>query len=318
MSFRRLQKECIFRAVKRLRKFLDEAIMIDLHIHSFYSSDGEFSPAQLIKKCAKNNISLMSITDHNTVRAYKEASDAAAKSGIEYIPGIEIDFVYNGTNFHMLGYGIDCTSPDFWEIENNIRSQGLNVSYEMLEKTKKLGFDITESDMRSAAAGSHWPEIWTGEQFAEIILSRSEYKDSPLLRPYRPDGARGDNPYVNFYWDFYSQGKPCYAEIYYPPMQEVIDIIRQNHGKAILAHPCVNLKGCLPDDIIKLGIDGIEAFSSYHSPSQAVNIMGYIKNYGLIATCGSDFHGKTKPSISLAQHGCLLSEDEMRSFCRRI
>lgn len=294
--------------------------MIDLHIHSLYSSDGEFSPLELVEKCAEQGIGIMSICDHNTVRATGEAIPAAKEKGITYIPGIEIDCVYEHVNFHVLGYGMDDKASAFLEIENNVREQGLAVSHRMLEKTKELGFDVTDTDMNSLSKGSYWPETWTGEMFAELLLSKTEYKTHALLKPYRPGGERSDNPYVNFYWDFYSQGKPCYVEMHYPAMKDIIDTIRENHGLAVLAHPYVNLKGkqSLLDGIVKLGVDGIEAFSSYHSPSQAINSMSAVRDDHLFATCGSDFHGKTKPAIHLGQHGCFLSEEEMKEQVRKI
>ena len=48
---------------------------------------------------------------------------------------------------------------------------------------------------------------------------------------------------MNFYWDYYSQGKPCYVEIQYLSLQETIQIINEHGGIAVLAHPGNNLKG---------------------------------------------------------------------------
>ncbi len=287
--------------------------MIDLHMHSSYSNDGEFAPLELVEKCVKQQIKIMSITDHNCVQANEEAKIAAGTKDIIYIPGIEIDCIYQDSSFHMLGYGIDYQSADFKDIENHVRSQGFEASLQMLEKTQELGFRVTERDMWNVSKDNYWSDTWTGEMFAEVLLSKQEYRNHPLLKPYRTGGLRGDNPYVNFYWDFYSQGKPCYAEIHYPQMDNIVDTIHQNHGLAVLAHPGVNLKGKqnLLDGIVNLGIDGIEAFSSYHSPAQASNYYNDVKRYRLFTTCGSDFHGKTKPSVKIGRHGCLIPDKEL-------
>lgn len=87
--------------------------MIDLHMHSRYSDDGEFTPSELIGQCAEKGARMVSVTDHNCVKANEEAAKAAAEKGIAYIPGIEIDCAYKNTNFHVLGYGIDFKSYDF-------------------------------------------------------------------------------------------------------------------------------------------------------------------------------------------------------------
>lgn len=275
--------------------------MIDLHLHSRFSEDGEFTPEHLLSQCAACGITTISITDHNVARANAIAEKAAKDIGIRYIPGIEIDCTYGGIGFHVLGYGIDYNSEDFAYIEDNVVSQASAAAVELLHRTQALGFDVTEEDMRRVAEGMEHPEIWTGDMFAEVLLTKPEYHDHPILAPYRPGGDRCDNPYVNFYWDYYAQGKPCHVPIHYPPMEEVIEIIHRNRGIAVLAHPGVNLKNRehLLTPILELGLDGIEAFSSYHTLDQAAFYYNSAKNRNLLVTCGSDFHGKTKPSVKL-------------------
>ena len=91
--------------------------MIDLHMHSRYREDGEFTPAELVDQCCRQGITTMSITDHNCVQANAEARTQAKTKGIRHISGIEIDCVYKELNFHVLGYGIDEHSADFAHIE---------------------------------------------------------------------------------------------------------------------------------------------------------------------------------------------------------
>ncbi len=276
-------------------------MLIDLHMHSRYSEDGEFTPTQLVEQCFSKGLATISITDHNCARANLEAQAAAKEKGINYIPGIEIDCIYQDTNFHVLGYGIDYQSQDFQNIEKNVESQSFQASLARLTLTQEMGFNVTEHEMWAMSKHCYWQGTWTGDMFAELLLAKPEYAAHPMLSPYRPGGSRCDNPYVNFYWDYYAQGKPCYVEIQYPQMDEVIHIIHQNHGAAILAHPGVNLKGKphLLDGILSLGMDGIESFSSYHMPNQAEYYYQETNTRKLLATCGSDFHGKTKPAIQL-------------------
>lgn len=285
--------------------------MIDLHMHSLYSEDGEFTPAQLMEQCAAQGITLMSITDHNSIRANSEAELLAKGNGIFYIPGIEIDCTFEGVGFHVLGYGIDYHSEDFAQIEENVVTQMVNASAELLRKTQAMGFDITAEDVFAVSKTAYRPEIWTGDIFAEVLLEKPEFATHPLLAPYRPGGSRSDNPFVNFYWDYYSQGKPCHVKIEYPPVEEVIDIIHRNHGIAVLAHPGVNLKGRehLLEPLLKLPFDGIEAFSSYHTAEQAEYYHGAATPRKILTTCGSDYHGKTKPSVHLGDYATVAGID---------
>ena len=220
---------------------------------------------------------------------------------------------FRGVNLHVLGYGIEYESPDFAEIEDNIAAQGTAASRQMLWATRKMGFQVSEQEMEELAKNNFNKDIWTGEMFAEVLLDKPEYADHPMLRPYRPGGKRADNPYVNFYWDYYSQGKCCYVKMEYPDLEQVVDMVHRNKGCAVLAHPGVNLKGHsgLLEPIIETGLFGIEAFSSYHSPEQAACYYEAARRNGLIYTCGSDYHGKTKPSICLGGYVSLVADEEI-------
>lgn len=108
--------------------------LMDLHMHSYYSDDGEFSPGELVRQCSMNGIRIMAIADHNSVRANEAGRQAALRAGIRYVSGIEIDCTFRGVNLHVLGYGIDYTSDDFVCIEDNISSQAAAASRQMLRR----------------------------------------------------------------------------------------------------------------------------------------------------------------------------------------
>ena len=143
---------------------------IDLHMHSYYSDDGEFTPEELVRKCSSSGIKVMAIADHNSVRANARGKLEAAKAGITYIPAIEIDCTFRGVNLHVLGYGIEYESPDFAEIEDNIAAQGTAASRQMLWATRKMGFQVSEQEMEELAKNNFNKDIWTGEMFAEVLL----------------------------------------------------------------------------------------------------------------------------------------------------
>lgn len=280
---------------------------IDLHMHSHYSDDGEFTPSQLVEMCYKKGIKIMAIADHNSVKAIQKAKVKAKELNMLYIPAVEIDCTYNTINLHVVGYGIDYQHNDFVVLEENVLNQELASSMKKIELTKKLGFDIKKEDLDQLSDNG----VYTGEMFAEVLLNKEEYQDNELLKPYRPKGERGDNPYVNFYWDYYAQGKPCYTEIVYPSLKETIDLIHKHGGKAVLAHPGNNLKNNYDifDEMVELGLDGVEAFSNYHSEEAVQYFYDKGQKYKMMVTCGSDFHGKTKPTIELGECRCPYDEE---------
>lgn len=284
---------------------------IDLHMHSKYSDDGEFTPTQLVNKCHDANITIMAIADHNSVKAIDEAKEMACGYGMHYIHATEIDCTYNGINLHVLGYGIDYKNPIFNELEENILKQELSCSEAKLKLTNQLGFQLQKSQLDVLSSNG----VYTGEMFAEALLNDPRYLDHPLLMPYREGQVRSDNPYVNFYWDYYAQGKPCYTEVIFPTLKETIKMINDNGGVAVLAHPGNNLKGQFEifDEMVKVGIQGVEAFSNYHDEATVQYFLNKGREYNLLITCGSDYHGKTKPAIELGETRCTIDEHEIES-----
>lgn len=282
---------------------------IDLHMHSLYSDDGEFTPTQLVEKCHDAHITIMAIADHNSVKGIDEAKRVAESYGMKYIPATEIDCTYKGINLHVVGYGIDYKNPVFKSLEENILKQELQCSAKKVQLTNALGFEIKKEQLDSLSSNG----VYTGEMFAEVLLNDERYVDHELLKPYRQGGGRLDNPYVNFYWDYYAQGKPCYTEVIFPSLEETIKIINDNGGIAVLAHPGNNLKGKFEvfDEMVKVGIQGVEAFSNYHSPETVEYFLNKGRELNVLVTCGSDYHGKTKPAIELGETRCTIDEHEI-------
>lgn len=284
-------------------------------MHSKYSDDGEFTPTQLVEQCHEAGIRIMAIADHNSVKAIDEAKEAAVKLNIEYISAVEIDCTYKGINLHVLGYGIDYHDDDFIVLEENILNQELACSKEKVKLTNELGFEVDLTALDNLSDNG----VYTGEMFGEVLLNDPRYLEHPLLNPYRNGGSRSDNPYVNFYWDFYAQGKPCYTRIVYPSLQETIALIKKHGGIVVLAHPGNNLKGQFEifDEMVELGVEGVEAFSNYHSSEAVEYFYQAGKKHNILITCGSDYHGKTKPAIDLGECCCTIDEHDIEAQLRK-
>lgn len=284
---------------------------IDLHMHTAASVDGSFSAEELISQCRDAGLRIIAIADHNSVRSLAHAETAAKENHLRLIPAIEIDCTFGTVNLHVLGYGIDWRQSVFGEIEDNVSRQELAASQQKLVLTNALGFALSKEQLERLSPSG----IYTGEMFAEALLQDPRYQDHELLKPYRAGGSRSDNPYVNFYWDWYSQGRPCYTEVHYPSLRSTVQAIRHAGGVPVLAHPGNNLKDRyeLFDVIIDAGVGGVEAFSSYHTPEAAQYFLEAGQRRHLLITCGSDYHGKTKPAIHLGRMHCTIDEHEIEA-----
>ncbi len=267
----------------------------DLHMHSYYSLDGEYSITDLLALCRENKLTTVSLTDHNSVRGVGEAIELAFLSGITVIPGIEIDCIYNGIDLHILGYNIKWDSKDFSRIEGEVHHKVMNAFPEMVGLLKKAGISVDPDEVIALSKGR--PPC--AEQIAEALVTNPVYHTNPLLEPYLKGGSRSDMPYINFYHDYFAQGRPAYVKTEYMSFDETIALIRDNDGIPIVAHPGVNLRNReeVINELFDKGALGLEAFNNYHQFDQIHYFAGIAIQRNLLLTCGSDFHGKNKPLI---------------------
>ncbi|POP45587.1 PHP domain-containing protein [Superficieibacter electus] len=282
---------------------------IDLHVHSSWSDDADYSVSNLIKIAKTEQVSVLSVTDHNSSSSVEEAIYWGHQNNIHVLPGIEIDCSFGNNNYHLLGYGYRRHSSDFTDIEHNFNQLQQAATPIKLEKLKALGFFLNEEHLFSLA-GDRVPQE---EEMAELILEDERNAGHSLLVPYRKGNARGDMPLINFFWDFFGKGKPCHVEIAFPPLQEMVEVIRSNGGIPVIAHIGANVKSGHTDvisEMIKVGVMGVEVFSSYHDNDLRQQLYHYAQDRALLMTCGSDFHGKNKPKIRMGSCKLSLSESE--------
>ncbi|MGL5379085.1 PHP domain-containing protein [Clostridium sp.] len=282
---------------------------IDLHVHSHYSDDGEFSPKDLIDLALENGIKYLSIADHNSVDGINEALEYSNGKDIKIIPAIELDCTIDNVNLHLLGYDINYKNNIFKKIEDDIISQEQIASKKRIKLIRELGINFDDEVINSLSKNG----VVNGEMIAEAAIIFDSKCENPLLKPYYKGGLRSDNPYVNFYWDFCSQGNPAYVEVKYISLEEAIRVILDNGGTPILAHPGNNIKENkeLLDKIISCGVKGIEVYTTYHNKDKTQFYKEYALSNNLLITCGSDFHGKTKPNINI---GGVHFDDSLKSL----
>lgn len=285
---------------------------IDLHVHSSYSDDGEFSVETLVRMAEDKKMEVVAIADHDSVKACLELKKFRDSSSVQWIDAIEISTRHNGRDYHLLGYGIDPDDRRFWKLEETVR---FNENAATAMRIERLNFylstNLIQSELELFAQG----KVVTGELICEWLLKDPKNRENPLIAPFFPGGKRSENPLVSFYWDMLAQDRPAYVGVDTFNMADAVKLIHETGGVAVLAHPGNNVKEdrTILNDIKKIGIDGIEAYSSYHSEIQNAYYVEYAKKNGLMITCGSDFHGKTKPKISIGATHCPLTASQIMS-----
>ncbi|MEE9431146.1 MAG: PHP domain-containing protein [Melioribacteraceae bacterium] len=240
----------------------------DLHTHTSFS-DGGFTPTELIDLALQNNLSTISITDHDTVAGLNIALDYAKNKDIEVIPGIELSLDFDGIEVHILGYFIDDTNVkllEYIEIFNNSR---LDTAKKIIKRLNNLGMDIT------------LPQV---KEFS---------KNAPICRPHIAKTLLNYGHINNInqaYTKYIGDYSPAIVKKEHFPPEEVINIIKTAGGKSFIAHP-----GRMKEDIVlklvKLGIDGIETIHPSHTATRTDYYKGIVNEYYMLESGGSDFHG---------------------------
>lgn len=275
---------------------------IDLHMHSSFSDDGTYNVEEIFQMAKANHMKIISITDHNCTKANGIADKMSTLYDIAYVPGVEIDCSFEGRDMHVLGYFIKYNSELYATIENENLMQERRASFERVRKFEAFSGMKIDTD---ALLEKNRLQVITGEMIGEQLLKNPAYRDHELLKPYI-NGERNDMPYVNFYWDFFSHGKPCYVPINNPRLEDIIEVIKLTDGVPIIAHPYQTFRDDITfiNKLIDKGIEGIEVFSSYHSDEEMAELLKIAKERKVYVTAGSDFHGKTKPGLHIGDTNC--------------
>lgn len=256
--------------------------MIDLHTHST-ASDGDLSPRELILLAVKRNLKAIAVTDHDTLSGLDEAELTAEETGIRFIPGIELEAPFSFGEFHILGLNLVNRA----KIEDRIEALKLkrkNRNLSILRKMNDSGIEAKYEDIGKYAKG-----LIGRPHFAKYLIERG------IVSSLQEAFDR-----------FLGKGQPFYIPKDTLPIDEIVDIIKEGGGRAVIAHPqslrlsLEELAALLPA-WKEMGIDGLEAFHPRAKPSYCKKLEKLARLKGFFITAGSDFHGFSRPERRLGK-----------------
>jgi len=247
---------------------------VDLHNHSYYS-DGFFSPAKVVKFAYEAGCDLFSLTDHDTTEGIAEAQFEADKLGVELINGVEISAFWRNMTIHIVGLGID--------LNNDNLQEGLAFNQRLRkDRAEKIALGLWRSGIKDALEKTKSlskTEMLTRTHFAQMLIKEGYCKDmKSVFRRYLTGKKAGG---VRVEWKNFD---------------EVVNWIHAAGGKAFIAHPFryrmthTKIKNMLRDFKEVLG-DGLEVVTATSTDEEVSIGNQWSKDYNLLATCGSDFHG---------------------------
>jgi len=268
--------------------------MIDLHTHS-NASDGSFSPSGLVEEAAKRGITAIALTDHDSITGLKEASGAALKQGIRFIPGIELQIVWNeetGGEFHLLGLGINRPTQVFYEAVEELNRRREKRNMEIVERLNQAGIAVSYEEFKA--------EI---KDMTNVPNTGGQSIGRPHFAAYLVKHKIVRNREQAFV-RYLGKGKPFYMPKAGLEFEMAAAAIRESGGIAVLAHPMSLFLswGRLPDFIKSLkerGLDGLEAWHPTAKVSSCRRLEELGRKLELIVTAGSDFHGEARPDRKL-------------------
>ncbi|HVN82155.1 MAG TPA: PHP domain-containing protein [Terriglobia bacterium] len=268
---------------------------VDLHVHSFYSSDADCAPRRLFELAKQTGLSAFSISDHDTVGALEEGEGLSREFGIELIPSVEFSTRYQSRSYHVLAPFVDPRNLQLHELLENQLLARIRQAKGRIERLRDLGFDVSFEEVTERNGNS----VPVGPSLAEALLSKASNQKDSRLEPYLT-GNKSEGRAVRFYRDYFEEGRPAYVEAEEVGTLEAFKAIKEAGGIPVLAHPgapAFQVDEVTLEAFVSEGLDGLEVYSSYHDSVETSKFSEWAGRYRLVITAGSDFHGKVKPRV---------------------
>ncbi len=275
---------------------------IDLHTHSSFS-DGTHSPTQIAEKAHKLGLKAVALTDHDTTAGLDEFLSLKKVNGPQIVPGIELSAHHHLCSIHILGYGIDHNNHFLQEKLKSIQAAREKRNLAILQKLRSFGFPLDLSQIEGIAEGQIGrPHI------ANLMVKKG------IVRNENEAFAR-----------FLKKDKKAYVEREFLPVEDAIAIIRQAGGVAALAHPASVDPTCtflyrLIEDLCKNGLEALEVYHPVHNKKHISFFSRICREMNLLATGGSDFHGRDRDRTGLGLYAAnkFIPEADYKELERKL
>ena len=243
----------------------------DLHIHSS-ASDGRHSPAEIVRMAVNAGVTVMALTDHDTINGLIPALEAAGEyPALTLIPGVELSTDTTGGEVHVLGYFIDYTNQEFKASLERMRNSRANRAGKMVTKLNELGCSIELARINEIAGDG--------------ALGRAHVAQALLEKGYITSFKEAFTKYI---------GHDCPAYVAREKLSpaEAVQLVLKADGLPVLAHPFTTLNpGTMVKELKTAGLVGMEVYYAGYLSTEIKNLLNLAQKYELIPTGGTDYHG---------------------------
>jgi len=260
----------------------------DLHTHST-ASDGTTSPKELVRDAAAQGISALALTDHDTTEGLAEAAAAALNQGIGFIPGVEISVSWNSHVVHVVGLGIDPACQALQDGLVKLREFRNWRAEEMGRRLEKVGITGAFEGAKAFSNGTLIGRC----HFARFLVKHGHAENEKKV-----------------FQNFITRGNPGYVPGQWAELEDAVAWIKAAGGQAVIAHPArypftrTKLRRLLTE-FMDAGGEGLEVVSGSHNRDENFNMARHAKDFALLASTGSDYHGPENPWRKLGRFPAL-------------
>ncbi len=257
----------------------------DLHCHST-ASDGLLAPAELVRRASGNGVDILALTDHDEISGLAEARAQAQAEGLRFIDGVEVSITWGGITIHVVGLNLD---PDNQQLQQGLHA----IRQGRAERAKKMAADLARVGIPGSLEGAYAyvenPNLIGRTHFARFLVEKG----------YASDVKSAFQHYL-------VSGKPGYVPHQWATLEEALGYIKAGGGIAVVAHPArykltrAEMRKFL-GEFKDGGGAGIEVITSSHTPEQLLEYAILAREFGFLASRGSDFHGPGESRVDLGK-----------------
>ena len=255
----------------------------DLHCHSVIS-DGTLTPEALAARAKANGVELWALTDHDEIGGQQRALDAASAIGLDYLTGVEISVTFIEQTVHIVGLGFDPHNPALLAGLRQTRGGRAQRAQDMADQLAKVGI---KGAFEGALKFAGNLELISRTHFARFLVESGVCRDTnEVFRKYL------------------IEGKPGFVEHRWATLKDAVNWITQAGGVAVIAHPAryklsTNEEFALFSEFKSLGGQGVEVVTGSHTPAEYITYAETAREFGLVASRGSDFHSPAESHTEL-------------------
>ncbi len=260
--------------------YLTDSGGVDMHLHTMFS-DGSFTPHEAMEYAHSIGLKALGICDHDTVDGLVQGAHAARDFDIELIPGIELSCPWREMEHHLLGYYMDVKETGFQQMLQNCRVERIARMRVTAERLRATGMKIPDAILqRNGGMIDRGDIVW-------------EFINQGLEKDF-------SSAYPKYFWHDKVGYVLPYSEGDAEPLtiKRAIERIHSANGLAVLAHPVGFYVKEMPREqvaeAVEWGLDGLEVFTPRHTEEQMLYLLSLVKEFGMVATGGTDCHGKIK------------------------